>query len=443
MQSLLKSLILIVSLLFTSQICATHIIGGDFSTVQTGPNTFDINLKIYRDCGQGNSTLVSPAIVSVYDNVTNVIILQFDMTSDLVSQSVLSLGDSCNTLMDICVEEYIFISSISLPNNPNGYYIEWHECCRNLIIDNLAIPGSDGKTFYIQIPDPAISSQNSSPDFGNYPTDGYLCIGIDQEIDFNITDPDSDSLVFSLIEPYDEDLDGKPFTTCVWASGFSLSNILGNVSQTPMSIDSETGIISCHPEISGIFVFAIMVEEYRNGILIGEVTRDVEYKSIYCSGLQIVVDSVHNEVFGYDGEIHISVLGNSTYAYDWSNGDATQDITGLGDGNYFVSVTDLQTGCIDTLTIPVSSTVSVNTIEGNNDNILVYPNPTIDVITLAIIGNKTPKQVQILDISGKVVYLNKKSTSFDKIDLSKLEKGVYLIKILIENETYLEKIVKL
>ncbi|MDO8369011.1 MAG: SdrD B-like domain-containing protein [Saprospiraceae bacterium] len=62
-----------------------------------------------------------------------------------------------------------------------------------------------------------------------------------------------------------------------------------------------------------------------------------------------LMDSTYQKItcFGANnGWIHVSVMsGVGPYAYIWSNGGTTADITNLGPGNYTVTVTDLGTGC--------------------------------------------------------------------------------------------------
>jgi len=300
---MLKRFLLIPIFIFSLTICyATHFVGGNFAVCQTGANTFEVTLRVYRDCNPGNSTLISPTSICVFDAGTNANVLTFSMNNNLVSQQVLTLGDSCYTPTGICVEEYIFQTTILLNNNAAGYYMTWDDCCRNGIITNLSNPGSDGMTYYIQIPDPALWSTttvngtngNCTPDFGGYPTSGYLCLNFNQDIDFNVTDADGDSLVFSLVAPLDQTLcSGKPsssssfpygWSTCNWAPGaYSATNMLGNNVNPPMSIDPRTGVITCYPEVIGVFVFAVKVEEWRNGVKLGEVLRDIQYKSLGCT----------------------------------------------------------------------------------------------------------------------------------------------------------------
>ena len=302
-------LLLLLFGLCSMPVFATHFVGGDFQICEISPNAtlpnqfdYEVTLRVYRDCAPGNSTNIDPYNVYIFDNVTNAQHSIFSMTNDLFSQTVLVLGDSCYTPAGICVEEYVFVKIITLPLNPNGYYMEWDDCCRNALIDNLATPDADGMTYYIQIPDPALIAGNCSPDFGSYPTDGYLCIGFDQVIDWGVTDADGDSLVFSLINPFDEAGGGpKPFPTCNWGGGYGLNNILGNVVEPPMAIDSETGVITCHAEFLGVFVFSVMVKEYRNGNQIGEVVRDVQYKSLAC-----VLDTPPQIVLEDSVEVYVS-----------------------------------------------------------------------------------------------------------------------------------------
>src|SRR4051812_16877879 len=113
--------VLIVVLHFQS--FATHIVGGDITLKYLNPNIFQVTLRFYRDCLSGTAAFDNPITLGVYDRSTNVEAFQFNMP--LVSSTVLALGDSCFTPTGLCVEEGIYIDTISLADNPNGYYISW------------------------------------------------------------------------------------------------------------------------------------------------------------------------------------------------------------------------------------------------------------------------------------------------------------------------------
>jgi gliding motility-associated-like protein len=280
-----KILLIIFVLVVNTELFATHVVGGNFVITQTGPNTFNIVCRFYRDCGAGNAAMPTSLSVGVYDKVTNALVQNLTMTNPVITN--IALGDACYTPTGICVQEGLFtLTNVNIPNNPNGYYLQTQVYARNGIILNIQNPGSTGMSFYAEIPDPAIPGMNSSPDFGPYPSDGYLCISNTKLINFNVTDPDGDSLVYSLVTPLASVGTGNltqpgPYPDVTWQAPYSLADIVGG---TPvMSINPVTGTITAAPSVLGTFVFAVRVEEYRNGIKIGEVRRDVQYRSLNCT----------------------------------------------------------------------------------------------------------------------------------------------------------------
>ena len=110
-------------------------------------------------------------------------------------------------------------------------------------------------------------------------------------MNFPVVDSDGDSLVYSLVDPLNSvgNSNGSnagsgayPFyTACPWANGYGINNIVGG--NPAMSIDQSSGLISATPSLIGYFVFTVRVEEYRNGIKLGEVRRDVQYASLPCT----------------------------------------------------------------------------------------------------------------------------------------------------------------
>lgn len=263
---------------------ATHIIGGDFSVEWISSNEFRPELKIFRDC---NSTIEFDSLIAItlYDSNTDTVFGIFEMHNPVIDFII--LGDECYTPTGLlCVEQGVYSDTISIPYNPGGYYMAWQTCCRNDGIVNIQNPVSQGMVFVCTIPSPAL--HNSSPVFGDYPNTGYFCIGLENELNFNVTDADSDSLVYY----FDNSLTGeptfsptdttgpKPYEPCVWQDGYTLENILGT--SVPMTIDSQTGTISVIPEELGVYVFAIIVDEYRDGILIGSVRREIQFQALLC-----------------------------------------------------------------------------------------------------------------------------------------------------------------
>lgn len=259
---------------------ASHVVGGNIEVVQTGANSYDVTMNLFRDCA--GISLDPTETIYVFEQGTNISYGSFSV-SQPIPEYVVQLGDSCYTPTGLCVEQWTYTGTMTLPDNTNGYYFVWDVCCRNGVIDNLDNPSNAGSLLYTEIPDPALAGGNSSPVFGPYPSDGYFCVNYTQDIMSTATDADGDSLVFSLVTPYDDVTNTQPFANNTWATGYSLANIVGNVAQPPMAIDPQTGIITVHPETAGVFVFSVLVEEYRNGVKIGETIRDVQYEALACS----------------------------------------------------------------------------------------------------------------------------------------------------------------
>ena len=287
----MKKTLSILLLLICFKLSATHIVGGDITLKSLGSNNYEVTLRFYRDCSPGTAAFDNPITLGVYDQVTNAEAFQFSLP--LISTQILVLGDSCFTPVGLCVEEGIYKDTINLANNPNGYYISWQRCCRNNIIQNIVLPGDAGMVFYVEFPNPLIV--NSSPVFGKYPN-AYMCNSQPNVQDFSAVDSDGDSLAYFLVTPFNGNASAAtpiptpsagPYSSITWQPPYSASDMIGGV--PVMSINPVTGILTATPSTLGIYVFAVAVEEYRGGVKIGEVRRDIQYQVISCNTNQAPV----------------------------------------------------------------------------------------------------------------------------------------------------------
>lgn len=283
MKKIILFLFLILGILNFSK--ASHIVGGDLTVKWVGPtkNDFQIQLRVFRYCGSGAASMPTSFDVRIYDKVTNTLINTVTINNPTINAN-LPFGDACFTPTGLCVDEGLFIQNVTIADNPNGYYLSAQICCRNGTITNIQTPASAGMTFYCEIPDPGNTStlNNSNPDMGPYPMDAYLCVNSTKNFNFSVTDVDGDSLYYSLVTPLnDVPFGAGPYSTVNWAAGYSLANIVGGT--PPMSINGNTGVMTASPSLLGTFVFAVRVEEFRNGVKIGETRRDAQYESLNCT----------------------------------------------------------------------------------------------------------------------------------------------------------------
>ncbi|MBL0103479.1 MAG: hypothetical protein IPP51_06800 [Bacteroidetes bacterium] len=116
---------------------------------------------------------------------------------------------------------------------------------------------------------------NSSPVFSNNPI-AFVCVGQSFTYNHGVTDPDGDSLVYSLVNPLVSATDSIPFI-----SGYSATNPI--TSSPALAIDPVTGDITFTPTQQEVGVLSVLVQEYRNGVLIGSVVRDMEIYVRQCN----------------------------------------------------------------------------------------------------------------------------------------------------------------
>jgi gliding motility-associated-like protein len=385
---------LITFLMFScasTSIFATHLVGGDFKITMTNngasSSNYDIQLRLYRDDVNGLVNMPSTVTIGIYQIGTNILQTTKVLYLDNNSGSIVPLGDACfspNPAV-IRVEEGVYngLTSTVLPNFSMGYYIQYQTCCRNAIITNLADPDSDGISIFAIIPDPAFG-QNSSPDFGNYPNDAYFCLNSTNSFIWPVTDPDGDSLVFSLVQPLNDGNGGingnsssgsgaYPFyPTCIYAAGYSLTSL--GPGTPPMTINSVTGEIFGSPAIIGNFVFAVRVEEYRNGVKIGEVRRDVQYAvEPLCTTVTPPFISINNDVdsSGISSDtLSIDLYVSDSFCFDLEFGVKDEFGIIIDTSKMYLKLTSNNFDLAGSFVQPNADTVSL----GSNNTFLSYYN---------------------------------------------------------------------
>lgn len=320
-----KILLLLLAAIFPFFSYSEHIIGGDFTVQHVEGNTFQAILTLFRDCASGGAPFDPTVDVTVFDNVTNEQISELNFTFTGFDAFEADLGNSCFT-PDICMEIGTYETEFTLDDNPNGYYLSKERCCRNNLSINLQ--GTDlGFVFTLDVPDPAL--ENSSPMFGEFPTEAFFCVNGETQIDFGATDADGDSLVYSFTEPLNGESTAlapnpiiaspKPYSEVEWAPGYSTDDQVGG--NTPMSINPETGLIIAQPDLVGVFTIAVKVEEFRDGVKIGEIRRELQLASSVCA---IDVPSV---ISTPDNDTVFDVLANTELCFDITATDPNEGDT--------------------------------------------------------------------------------------------------------------------
>ncbi|MEI7677415.1 MAG: T9SS type A sorting domain-containing protein, partial [Bacteroidales bacterium] len=81
--------------------------------------------------------------------------------------------------------------------------------------------------------------------------------------------------------------------------------------------------------------------------------------------------------------------------------------------------------------------ITVNTLDKFND-VQIFPNPAKSIINLK--SNHEIKSVEVCDLSGK--QLMKTINPKNSVDISSVQKGIYFLKISLNNGLMVKKIIK-
>ena len=295
--------VILVALLIVTAIgngWAAHIFGGEFSMAATSTQgRYILTLNIYADFNTLTVNNTDPNIQVHFFRKKDHVKMA---TSELFPQATTNIiyqNEACAGTQGLKTVELRYSREITLNpalfNDPEGYYIIWERCCRTDGVDNLENRGRNvGMAFMLEFPALLSNGQffkNSSPDIGT-PNGDYICINKPFQMSMKATDADGDELRYSLVTPLQGyttstavNGTGQPYSSypsVTWAPGFGLTNIIPG--KPALGIDSKSGLLTVTAGQLGLFVFAVLVEEYRNGVKIGSVRRDFQLKVIDCSG---------------------------------------------------------------------------------------------------------------------------------------------------------------
>lgn len=162
-------------------------------------------------------------------------------------------------------------------SGPNRYIISVEDPNRNYGVIN--IPNSVNVPLYIEtelIINPFLGP-NNSPVLTIPPIDNG-CVSIPYLHNPGAYDPDGDSLSYRLID-------------CKGAGGLNIPGYTLPPASTSFALNPITGdLLWDAPTMQGEFNIAILIEEWRNGIKIGSVTRDMQITIVACNQHPPVLD---------------------------------------------------------------------------------------------------------------------------------------------------------
>ena len=91
------------------------------------------------------------------------------------------------------------------------------------------------------------------------------------------------------------------------------------------------------------------------------------------------------------------------------------------------------------LNVEDAEVLSTSDIETESFNLSIYPNPTDGDVTIKLANNEIIKNIEIYSLTGKKVLETKNEETL--INVHQLSKGIYLVKVLGDRNTYVKKLI--
>lgn len=273
---------------FARPVRATHLMGTDITYNCINACTIEVHQRVYRDCSGSQGVALQNFSITGAPGCTppNQIgtWLPGNDPAQVANWLVNEVTPVCPGTVTQCsvpgsairgVQEYHRWTQFNICGlNCTSYTIEWWGQNRNGGITSGA--ANEGLGSFLTTINTGLGGCNSSPQFNNPPVP-YLCQG--QPFTFNqgAVDPDGDSLSYSLGLCY---TDGNvPIT---YNPGYSSNAPLGT--SWTVAVNSATGDVSFIPNPGNIEVgvMCVYVQEWRNGVLINTIVRDMQINVIAC-----------------------------------------------------------------------------------------------------------------------------------------------------------------
>jgi hypothetical protein len=271
--ALLITAVICLSTVFTAR--ATHVAGADLTYKDLGNNQYEVTLTYYRDCAgsmPGNAEALRVTSASCgFDFIATLNVASG--TGNEITFPCNSSASTCSGGVSFGVQKWAYSTIVTLPGACADWVFSWNRCCRNCAITTTVHGNCQGEpesNFYLEarLNNLAVAG-NNSPTFSQEPV-ATLCLGQNFVFNHGAVDSDGDQLVYSIVGSQI-----APGTTVTYQPGYSASSPIS--SNPALSVNSASGDLSMTPTQLEIGVMAVKVSEFRNGVLIGTVTRDMQF----------------------------------------------------------------------------------------------------------------------------------------------------------------------
>ena len=261
------SLIFLIFLISFSGRCS-HLMGGEIVVQNDQVGNYEILLTLYR--AVSGILLNSNQTLKVFDAGGNQVSTIVSSLDSSIFHPVFGIPNMSLLPNNSYGTEIFFYSAIFPCFIPGDYTVTWNNCCRNPSIANLINPGALSMfldcSFTVDL-----TTTTSSPYFLSSP---IVCVPVNTPWQYNPLpfDEEGDSLSWSLDVPYD-------YVPGAFPNGYPIVgySVPPSLAGGSLTINPYTGQLSWTASVTGNYVYTVICEEYRNGLKLGEIRRDMQF----------------------------------------------------------------------------------------------------------------------------------------------------------------------
>lgn len=253
---------------------ASHFLGFSMYYEQRGGDTLRVHQLEYVECTgvaiapfwQVNMT--SATSCPVPPSGPMMIVSQVEVTP--ICSSVQTSCQNSSSLIYGLMEVHLARDYDMAGQTCPEYILRYDNCCRSPNFSNIQNPSSTGIRVESKVSLQGYQQTNSSPVWRDmFPRYVYNATTANDTYDLGATDPDGDSLVYSLVSA--EQNSGP----VAYAVSYSPTAPFGTA--YTVNLDSETGFMTLQSNTGALLTCSvvILVEEYRNGVKLGEIKREI------------------------------------------------------------------------------------------------------------------------------------------------------------------------
>ena len=348
----MKKIAFVLILLLTSLVSySAHLKGGWVYYEALGPGTapntisYRITVKQYLDCNSSAQQVDQDVILGIFNGSTSLLHVKLIIPlSGTVINNKQTFNPCINPAPVTCFRIDSYVTTVDLPSNAGGYVLTVQRCCRIAGIRNVVNSNTIGVSYTTSIPGTINGinfESNNSPQFAQKDT-VVICFSGNFTFDFGALDQDGDSLSYEFCTgtigggsansgggPNTAKPDppsNPPYSPVPYQFPYNGNSPMG----ADVKIDSKTGLITgIAPNITGDYVVAVCVSEFRKGVMIGQTKKEIHMTVASCSLSAAELKPTYITCDGFTLNFQNESTSPLVSTYTWTFGDPASGLNNI------------------------------------------------------------------------------------------------------------------